>query len=101
TEAIAEQAREPLILAEDDTDEQCAAVAAHALERARNVRAKPVGDRTETATPPDHPPPVGVEDDVHSAPAQHLALVVPVLIAPRQLDRGDERQPSTLRRGAA
>ena len=79
-EVGAELVREPLVLAEHDSREHRAPLAAEPRgDRARNVRAEPVRDAADPAASAHDPPVAAVEHDVDAAAGQPAAFVEAVL----------------------
>ena len=101
-EAVAELVREPLVLAEHDAHEHRAPFPFEPRgDRARDVRAKPIGDAADTAAPADDPPVAAVEHDVNAAARQPAALVEAVFGAARRVDPRTEGEDGALGRRAA
>ena len=101
-EVSAEVICQPLVLAEHDSRQHRAALAAEPRgDRARNVRTEPVGDAADPAAPADDPPVAAVQNDVDTAARQPAAFVEAVLRTARSADRGSQDEDRTLRRRAA
>ncbi len=94
-----ELVREPLVLAEHDSCQHRAALASEPRgDRARNMRAEPVGDTADPAAPAHDPPVTAVQHDVDAAARQPAAFVEAVLRTARSADRDAQDEDGALRR---
>ena len=101
-EVAAELVGEPLVLAEHDSREHGTPVAGESRgDRARNVRAEPVGDAADPTARAHDPPVAAVQHDMDAAARQPAAFVEAVLRTARSCDRDSHVEDGALGRRAA
>src|SRR5262249_39315805 len=89
----------PLVLAQDDSFEHSAALAAHAVaERTTQPGVDPIGNASKTIPSADLAPPVAAQDDVDATVPEPGSLVEAVLGSPRALEDSEHLEHRALRR---